>query len=61
MITAGTLDEQLDRNNICMEWFSAVVLDEAHHASYNHKYIKILNKIKNIDFYHRSRILGLTA
>ena len=59
--TAGSIVYMVENEQIFLEMFSCVVLDEAHHALGSHMYSKLLKFILKMPSVIKPRVLGLTA
>ena len=59
--TAGAVLNLFDFNQLSIEVFCLVILDECHHANGHHDYVKILDRIKSCVSHNKPRIIGLTA
>ncbi len=60
VVTAGSLLELL-KEQIQMELFCVMVLDECHHASADHPFALLLSAWRQCSLHTRPRLLGLTA
>ena len=61
VVTAGAFYEMVERKDINVNLFCAVVLDECHHISGGHRYVDVLNKFMMLPHSDQPRLLGLTA
>ena len=61
VVTAGAFFEMVERKMIDINLFCAVVLDECHHVSGNHRYVNVLQMFTKKNARLQPRILGLTA
>ena len=61
VVTAGAFYEMVERKMIDVDLFCAVVLDECHHVSGNHRYVNVLQMFTKKSAKLQPRILGLTA
>ena len=59
--TAGAVVYMVESEQIFLNTFSCVVLDEAHHALGAHKYSHLLKHILKMPTQNKPRVLGLTA
>ena len=58
--TAGAYYDGLEKM-LGIERFCCVIIDECHHTTKGHIYVRILDLIKTCDPHNRPRVLGLTA
>ena len=61
VVTAGALCNYLNRDELRMSDFSAIVLDECHHVTGEHQYRKLLELVSRCPAHLQPRLLGLTA
>ncbi|CAJ1341611.1 unnamed protein product [Effrenium voratum] len=64
VVTGGALVEILRNEELSLQQFSVVIVDEAHHATGEHVYSKVLSAVRNLPGtpdQPRPRLLGLTA
>ena len=61
VVTVGALCNHLDRDELRVSDFSAIVLDECHHVTGEHQYKKLLELMSRCPEHLRPRFLGLTA
>ncbi|XP_057311884.1 uncharacterized protein LOC130649592 [Hydractinia symbiolongicarpus] len=61
VVTAGAFAEMVKRDDIDTSLFCAVVLDECHHVSGQHKYVEVLNMFTAKPYCEQPRILSMTA
>ena len=59
--TAGSVVYMVESQQLFLNTFSCVVLDEAHHAMGAHKYSHLLKHILKMPNETKPRVLGLTA
>ena len=59
--TAGAVVHMVENEQLFLNMFSCVVLDEAHHALGAHKYSQLLKHILKMSSENKPRVLGLTA
>ena len=59
--TAGAILNLIDCNELSIYGFSLVVLDECHHATGQHDYVRILQETRTCGGGYKPRIIGLTA
>ena len=59
--TAGAVLNLIDCDELSIYGFSLVVLDECHHATGQHDYVRILQEIQTCIGRYKPRIIGLTA
>ena len=61
VVTAGAFYEMVERKDISVNLFCAVVFDECHHICGGHRYVDVLKKFMMLPRADQPRILGLTA
>lgn len=61
VITAGCFVSLLECNTVIIDMFSVIVFDECHHASGNHHYTTILQRINSYAGSNQPRVIGLSA
>jgi endoribonuclease Dicer len=63
VVTAGAFYKflQTEPHNVDFTKFSVVVFDECHHAKKEHLYLKLLDKITDMDPSESPRLLGMSA
>ncbi|CAE7857361.1 RDR1, partial [Symbiodinium sp. KB8] len=63
VVTGGAFWEMLSKDELSLDMFATVVVDEAHHVSGEHVFARILGKVRNLPVApsRRPRILGLSA
>ena len=61
VVTAGAFYEMLEKQSVDVSLFCAVIFDECHHLTGNHRYVDVMKKITSQILSHQPRIIGLTA
>ena len=61
VVTAGAFFELLEKQHVDVSLFCAVIFDECHHLTGNHRYVEVMKKFSSQTLTHQPRIIGLTA